>query len=222
MALFDEPETWPADDLIGASFAMDPDLIVQAYRRGIFPMPLGSDLVGWYSPQRRGILPLDGLKVSRSLRKNARKYRITVDQAFERVMERCADPNRPYGWIDREIVEMYTLLHRVGIVHSVEAWDDAGRLVGGLYGVSIGGLFAGESMFHDREHGRDASKAALIGLVAKLNAAGPEGRVLDVQWRTDHLESLGVIEIPRRAYLRRLRIALTLPQPDWAGDHVSA
>ena len=215
MTLFDDPESWPDDDLIGASLGMDPWAIAEAYTRGVFPMPLEGNLVGWYSPLRRGILPLDGLRVSRSLRKTARRYRITVDRAFPEVLARCADPNRPHGWIDRDIAEAYTCLHERGIVHSVEAWDARGRLAGGLYGVGLGGLFAGESMFHDPEWGRDASKAALIGLVERITAAGPEGRVLDVQWRTDHLASLGVIEIPRRDYLERVTAALELPAPLW-------
>lgn len=217
MTLFDDPESWPDDDLIGASLGMDPWVIVEAYSKGAFPMPLDGQLIGWYSPLRRGILPLDGLKVSRSLRKSAQRYRLTVNQAFPDVLDRCGDPRRPHGWINRDIVDMYTCLHDHGIAHSVEAWDSAGRLVGGLYGVSLGGLFAGESMFHDPRWGRDASKAALIGLVARLAAAGPEGRLLDVQWRTDHLASLGVIDLPRCEYLARLKTAVGLAPPDWAG-----
>lgn len=215
--LFDDPANWPDDDLIGASLGMDPWVIVEAYSKGAFPMPLDGQLVGWYSPLRRGILPLDGLRVSRSLRKSAQRYRITVDQAFTEVLDRCGDPRRPHGWINGDIVEIYTCLHAREIAHSVEAWDAEGRLAGGLYGVSLGGLFAGESMFHDARWGRDASKAALIGLVARLSAAGARGRLLDVQWRTDHLASLGVIEVPRREYLARLELALQLPPPDWAG-----
>lgn len=191
-------------------------MVVEAYRHGVFPMPLDSDLIGWYSPARRGILPLDGLKVSRSLRKSARRYRITVDRAFDQVLTRCGDPTRPHGWITSDIAEIYTFLHEQGIVHSVEAWNGEGRLVGGLYGVSIAGLFAGESMFHDPVHGRDASKAALIGLTERLTAAGAEGRLLDVQWRTEHLATLGVVEVTRRTYLARLRAALELPAPIWA------
>lgn len=216
VTLFDDPASWPEDDLIGASIGMDPWAIVEAYSKGAFPMPLDGQLVGWYSPLRRGILPLDGLRVSRSLRKSAQRYRITVDQAFPEVLERCGDPRRPHGWINRDIVEMYTLLHAHEIAHSVEAWDAEGRLAGGLYGVSLGGLFAGESMFHDPRWGRDASKAALIGLVARLTRAGAPGRLLDVQWRTDHLASLGVIEVSRCDYLSRLRVALQLSPPSWA------
>lgn len=216
MSLFDDPASWPDDDLIGASLGMDPWVIVEAYSKGVFPMPLDGRLVGWYSPLRRGILPLDELKVSRSLRKSARRYRITVDRAFPEVLARCGDPSRPHGWINGDIAEMYTCLHQQGVVHSVEAWDAGNRLAGGLYGVNLGGLFAGESMFHDSHWGRDASKAALIGLVSRLAAAGTRGRLLDVQWRTAHLASLGVTEVPRQDYLTRLRVALPLPAPNWA------
>ncbi|QDP98533.1 leucyl/phenylalanyl-tRNA--protein transferase [Microlunatus elymi] len=195
-----------------------PELVVAAYRSGVFPMPQhgfrGRELMGWYSPLDRGILPLDGLRVTRSLTKMIKRYRITVDTAFEQVLIRCADPSRPGGWIDDRIATVYTLLHRAGIVHSVEAWTSDDQLAGGLYGVSIGGLFAGESMFHDPVIGRDASKAALVGLVDILRMdARP--RLLDVQWQTPHLAGLGVIEIDRDDYLCRLAAALELPSPRW-------
>jgi leucyl/phenylalanyl-tRNA--protein transferase len=164
---------------------------------------------------RRGILPLDGLRVPRSLRKMANRYEIRVDTAFDEVLARCGDPRRTGSWIDHGIVEVYTELHHAGVVHSVEAWTPAGQLAGGLYGVSLGGLFAGESMFHDPEVGRDASKVALIALVQILTAAGPEHRLLDVQWQTPHLETLGVIEIGRTQYLSELKRALTVPAPSW-------
>lgn len=218
MPLFGDPARWPDDDLIGWS---DPDevdamVVVEAYGSGVFPMPV-QEVMGWWSPMDRGVLPLDGLRVSRSLRKTAKRYRITVDQAFAEVIARCADPAREGAWIDGRIRELYAELHAAGIVHSVEAWDGEGRLVGGLYGVALGGLFAGESMFHDPEHGRDASKAALIGLVERLRAAGhPEQRLLDVQWRTDHLATLGVEELPRSAYLARLDRALAVPPVAWS------
>ncbi|GAB3625020.1 leucyl/phenylalanyl-tRNA--protein transferase [Mariniluteicoccus endophyticus] len=218
MTTFGPPEDWPADDLIGWSREVDPMMVVEAYASGVFPMPV-EDVMGWWSPLRRGILPLDGLKVSRSLRKTAKRYRITVDQAFGQVIDRCADPARDGFWIDGTIRALYRSLHAGGIAHSVEAWDAEGRLVGGLYGVAIGGLFAGESMFHDTVHGRDASKAALIGLVDVLRAAGDiDRRLLDVQWQTDHLATLGVVEVPRSAYLARLEQALELCVPRFGQD----
>lgn len=215
MAAFGDPESWPRQDHIAIGWRTDQNLLLDAYREGAFPMPIGGGVMGWFSPLQRGILPLDGVRVTRSLRKSAKRFTVTVDQAFDEVLARCGDPARPDGWIDEQIVGAYTGLQRRGIVHSVEAWDAAGRLCGGLYGVSIGGLFAGESMFHDPEHGRDASKVALLGLVDLLTNDGVPGRLLDVQWRTDHLASLGVIEVPRERYLRLLRRALALPAPVW-------
>ena len=215
---FGAPEAWPDDDLVAVSHDIDLDLTLAGYASGVFPMPLQPGLMGWWSPVERGVLPLDELRVTRSLRKTMRRYEIRVDTAFGEVLAACADPRRPRGWIDEQITDVYTRLHERGVVHSVEAWaDDA--LVGGLYGVSVGGLFAGESMFHDPERGRDASKAALVALVDLLRGDADAGtqapRLLDVQWRTDHLASLGVVEVPRSAYLARLRQALLLPPPDW-------
>jgi leucyl/phenylalanyl-tRNA--protein transferase len=212
---FGPPRTWPEDDLIGISRQFDAALAVSGYRHGVFPMPFDRGLTAWYSPLRRGILPLDGLRVPRSLRKMANRYEIRVDTAFDEVLARCGDPRRTGSWIDHGIVEVYTELHHAGVVHSVEAWTPAGQLAGGLYGVSLGGLFAGESMFHDPEVGRDASKVALIALVQILTAAGPEHRLLDVQWQTPHLETLGVTEIGRSQYLLELKRALTVPAPSW-------
>ncbi|WP_300683377.1 leucyl/phenylalanyl-tRNA--protein transferase [Nocardioides sp.] len=227
-----EPSSWDfvspdddrLDDLVAIGADLAPGTLVAAYRRGLFPMPgeLPGDPVHWFSPVHRGILPLapaglegtgeGGLRVPRSLRKSAKHFEIRVDTAFDEVVLACADPGRDGGWIDRSIQRAYGDLHRLGWAHSIEAWTLDGRLAGGLYGVSIGGLFAGESMFH-RE--RDASKVALIGLVDLLTADGVTGRLLDVQWQTDHLATLGVIEVPRRDYLRRLGRALELPAPAW-------
>jgi leucyl/phenylalanyl-tRNA--protein transferase len=211
---FGPPETWRDDDLIAVSAEFDPDLALAAYAAGVFPMPVRPGLMGWWSPLRRGVLPLDGLRVTRSLRKMLPRYTIRVDTAFDAVLAACADPDRPGGWIDDDIARVYRALHAAGRAHSVEAWagDD---LAGGLYGISLGGLFAGESMFHHPEIGRDASKAALVALVDLLTAAGPTGRVLDVQWRTDHLASLGVVEIDRSTYVAGLPAALALPDPAW-------
>ena len=168
----------------------------------------------WWSPVRRGVLPVRGMQVSRSLRRSARDFEIRVDTAFEEVLDACADPARDSGWIDPQIRAAYLRLHELGWVHSVEAWRD-GRLAGGLYGVAIGGLFAGESMFH-RE--RDASKVALLGLCGLLDDEFADTRLIDVQWRTPHLASLGVVEIPRREYLARLAAALRLPRPGFLGQ----
>ncbi|MST31904.1 leucyl/phenylalanyl-tRNA--protein transferase, partial [Acidimicrobiaceae bacterium USS-CC1] len=153
-----------------------------------------------------GILPLEGLRVTRSLRRAAARYEVRVDTAFPEVIDACADARRPGAWIDAAVRDAYTRLHRLGWAHSVEAWDDAG-LAGGLYGVAVGGLFAGESMFHRRT---DASKVALVGLVDRLRAGG--GRLLDVQWATDHLRSLGAVERTRDEYHRLLDEALAAPQ----------
>jgi len=212
---FGAPSGWRPDDLIGVSREFDADLVLAAYRSGVFPMPSRKRLMGWYSPLRRGVLPLDDLRVTRSLRKMTRRYEIRIDSDFEAVLDGCADPSRDGGWIDADIRAVYRQLHRAGFVHTVEAWTDSGELAGGLYGVGLGGLFAGESMFHRPDIGRDASKVALVALVELMSAAGGDGRLLDVQWRTDHLASLGVVEISRLDYLRRLRIALELPDPDW-------
>jgi len=224
-SVFGPPDRWPERDLIGMSEQLTPELAIAGYRSGVFPMPQhgfrGRDLIGWYSPLDRGILPLAGLRVSRSLRKMIKRYTITVDTAFDQVIRRCGDPRRPGGWIDDQILAVYTRLHEVGLVHSVEARIDDGRLAGGLYGVSIGGLFAGESMFHDPQIGRDASKAALVALVDILGPDDQE-RLLDVQWLTPHLATLGVIEIERDEYLRRLSEALELPEPDFEAWRQSA
>lgn len=198
----------PGVDLVAAGMSIDPALMLSGYRRGLFSMPLADELVGWFSPDPRGILPLDNLHVSRSLRKSMKHYRITVDRAFDDVLAACADPARPGHWIADDFIAAFRSLHRLGWAHSVEVWDADGRLAGGLFGIEVGGLFSGESMFHS---GRDASKAALVALVEILAAAGGR-RLLDVQWRTEHLGSLGVVEVSRGEYLRRLAgVAATPP-----------
>jgi leucyl/phenylalanyl-tRNA---protein transferase len=201
------------DDLVGIGADLEPGTLLAAYRRGLFPMPDGGvrPPMCWFCPVDRGVIPLDGLLVSRSLRRAVRSFEIRVDTAFEEVVAACADPRRPQGWITTGIVEAYVELHRLGWAHSVEAWRD-GRLAGGLYGVGIGGLFAGESMFH-RE--RDASKVALVGLVDLLYDEHAEDRLLDIQWVTPHLETLGAVEIPREEYLDRLGVALEVPEARW-------
>lgn len=209
---FGDPTDYdPTDDLVAIGADLEPGTLLAAYRRGLFPMPSGTrgDPTYWFSPVRRGVLPLDGLVVSRSLRRAARDFEIRVDTAFAEVVDACADPRRAQGWIDEDVKTAYRRLHELGWAHSVEAWQD-GRLAGGLYGVSIGGLFAGESMFH---RVRDASKVALVGLVGLLKDEHAEDRLLDVQWSTPHLASLGVVELSRAAYLRRLGVALGVPEP---------
>jgi leucyl/phenylalanyl-tRNA--protein transferase len=207
---FPRPDLWPRDqDLIVLGADLRPGTLLAAYRRGLFPMPHLDGHVGWWSPVFRGVLPLDGMRVTRSLRKSASRFQIRVDTALGEVIDACADPSRPDGWIDDDVRAAYLRLHELGWVHSVEAWRD-GRLAGGLYGVAIGGLFAGESMFH-RE--ADASKVALLGLIDLLRDEHAAHRLLDTQWATPHLSSLGVVEVPRATYLARLRTALELPIP---------
>ena len=184
-------------------------LLVAAYASGWFPMASEGE-IRWYSPDPRGILPLDAVHIPRRLARvmRAGRFRIEVDRAFGDVMRACAADERdredPGTWIDDEIIESYTALHEAGIAHSVEAWIDD-RLVGGLYGVALRGAFFGESMFH---HETDASKVALVALVERLRARGY--RLLDTQWVTPHLEQFGAVEIPREDYLRRLEQSLTL------------
>ncbi len=172
---FGSPEQWRHDDLIGVSRVFDPELALAAYQCGVFPMPTRPGLMGWYSPLERAVLPLNGLRISRSLRKSMRRYQVRIDTAFDDVLDGCADRRRPSGWINREIRRVYRRLHKRGVVHSVEAWTSDGELAGGLYGVSIGGLFAGESMFYRPGIGRDASKVALVALVNVLRRSGRGG-----------------------------------------------
>jgi leucyl/phenylalanyl-tRNA---protein transferase len=215
---FPDPSRAGEGEVVGLGGDLEPGTILTAYRQGIFPMPLRRRKLAWWSPQPRAVLPLDGLHASRRLRRSARRFEVRVDTAFEQVVEACADPRRPGAWIDLDIRAAYVRLHRLGWAHSVEAWSaETGELEGGLYGVAIGGLFAGESMFH---RATDASKVALLHLVDLLAAAegGPQaaaraGRLLDVQWRTDHLASLGAVEVGRERYGELLRRALTLPLP---------
>lgn len=207
----DLPSDGGGDDLVGMGADLEPGTLLAAYRQGLFPMPSDDPGLGmlWWSPVERGVLPLDGLRVSRSLRQAVRRMEVRVDTAFDEVVRGCADPGRDGAWIDDEIVAAYTRLHELGWAHSVEAWQD-GELAGGLYGVAVGGLFAGESMFH---RVRDASKVALVGLVDLLRDEHADRRVLDVQWRTEHLASLGVVTVPRPSYLAMLELAVGAPLP---------
>lgn len=202
---FPPPEVWPDDDdLICIGGDLDPATLIHAYRSGLFPMhDNDSDDLGWWSPLQRGVLPLDGLRVSRSLRRSLRRYDVTIDGDFEQVMRHCGRPNRPGGWIDAKFIAAYCRLHEMGWAHSVEVRDTSGTLVGGLYGVRVAGLFAGESMFSDAV---DASKVALVRLVEWMTVE--KMVLLDTQWQTPHLATLGVIEIPRSVYLALLRVAV--------------
>lgn len=204
------PPAMEADEhgIVAVGADLEPGTLLAAYRSGLFPMRTGRDgPVAWWSPDPRGVLPLDGLHVGRSLRKARRRFTVTVDAGFTEVMQACADPSRPHGWIDDSFVAAYTELHRLGWAHSVEVWSPEGELVGGVYGVAIGGLFAGESMFH---RARDASKVGLVELVERLG----QGRAVlfDVQWTTSHLLSLGVADVSRDRYLELLRDAIERPQ----------
>jgi leucyl/phenylalanyl-tRNA--protein transferase len=175
-------------------------LLVRAYREGIFPMGLDDGEIGWFSPDPRGILPLDAFRVPSRLARVVRKgvFEVAIDRDFAAVMRACADARDEGTWINDEIFESYVALHHAGVAHSVECWQD-GALAGGLYGVHLGGAFFGESMFH---RVTDASKVALVALVERMNARGFE--LLDIQWVTEHLVQFGATEIPRADYLARL------------------
>lgn len=189
--------------VVGIGADLEPSTLLAAYRRGLFPMRLGARApIAWWSPDPRAVIPLDGFHASRSLHRVRRRFDVTVSAAFAAVVAGCADPRRPNGWIDESFIGAYTRLHEMGWAHSVEVWRE-GVLAGGVYGVRIGGLFAGESMFHTQ---RDASKVALWALVDGLRLDGAS--LLDVQWTTPHLASLGAIDLPRSEYLRRLRTTL--------------
>jgi leucyl/phenylalanyl-tRNA--protein transferase len=205
------------DDLAGIGADLAPGTLLAGYRSGLFPMDVHLEdgtALGWWSPDPRAVLPLDGLRITSSLRQSARRMRVTHDVAFVDVMRACSRPAAPDRWISPDFIRAYTALHELGWAHSVEVWDQAGDLVGGLYGVQIGGFFAGESMFHVV---RDASKVALVDLVRSLGGASghAEGRLLDVQWRTEHLGRMGALAIPRAEYLGLLRRAITLDPTPW-------
>lgn len=204
---FPDPRAYD-DDIICIGGDLEPATLFEAYTHGLFPMATDG-VMAWWSPVRRGVLPLDGLRVTRSMRQSAKHFEVRVDTAFEAVIDACADPRRTGGWIDDQIRSSYVRMHELGWAHSVEAWRD-GELAGGLYGVAIAGMFAGESMF---SRARDASKVALMGLVDLLSDEYAGWRVLDTQWQTAHLATLGVIEIPREEYLRRLDRSLEIPLP---------
>ena len=204
---FPDPRTGPGDAPLAWGGDLLPATLLDAYRHGIFPWPDDDQTLMWWSPDPRAEIPLDGLALSRSLRRLLRSGRLhcSVDAAFHAVVVACAD--RAEGtWILPGLVESYTALHDLGVAHSVEVWDEQEALVGGLYGVSIGGAFMGESMFH-RASG--ASKVALVHLVEHLRSRG--FALLDAQMPTPHLASLGAVAVPRDAFLDHLDAALALP-----------
>ena len=228
-------------DIVAVGGDVTADSILRAYSRGIFPMAMlvgepdddpgadtthdgsadtthddGASMLAWWSPLARGVLPLGALKVSRSLAKSCRRFHVTVDRNFEQVLRACADPNRDGVWIEDDFLAAYRELHERGYAHSVETRTRSGSLVGGLICVEQGGLVNGDSMFHWES---DASKVALVALVRLLCAAPAAtglptwlgGRLLDVQWTTDHLSSLGAVDLPRGDYVSLLPAALSAP-----------
>ncbi len=200
---------------------LTPELLLRAYAGGVFPMAESRDdtEIFWVDPRHRGVFPLDGFRISRSLRRAILRadYTVRTDFAFDAVVEGCAD--RPETWINPEIAALYSALHRGGAAHSLEVWRD-GRLIGGVYGVALGAAFFGESMF---SRATDASKIALAWLVDRLRAGG--FRLFDTQFLTPHLASLGAVEISRAEYRRRLADALgrraSFDPPDYAPDAYS-
>jgi leucyl/phenylalanyl-tRNA---protein transferase len=207
-ARFPDPRKARGVEVLAVGAEFSPGTLLRAYRSGIFPWPHASGVVPWCSPDPRAIFLLDGEPHwSRSLRRTLRKHtmEVTRDVAFAEVMNRCAETRREGTWIVPEMIEAYTELHRLGWAHSVEVWEGE-ALVGGIYGIAIGGLFAGESMFHTKT---DASKIAFAHAVAHLRARGY--RLFDVQVLSEHLASLGCVEVPRLEYLDRLDRALALP-----------
>jgi len=181
-----------------------PDVLLQGYRLGVFPMAMEDGAIEWFSPDPRGILPLADFHLPHALKRVLRQavFEIRINTSFRHVMQRCAE--RPETWINEEIIQSYVRLHELGCAHSVEAWQE-GKIVGGLYGVAIGGAFFGESMFHDVT---DASKIALSALVDRLRER--KFTLLDTQWLTPHLQRFGAIEVARPQYMYLLARAVAL------------
>lgn len=202
--VFPPADTADEHGIVGVGADLEPRTVISAYTQGLFPMPLEPNgPVAWWSPDPRAVIPIDGFHISRSLRKSMKRFHFTVNTAFAEVIDACADDSRPHGWIDGQIKRAYAELNRLGWAHSIETRNEAGDLVGGVYGIGIRRFFAGESMFHTTT---DASKAALAHLVQLLAKHGTE--LFDVQWMTDHLSTLGAIDLSRSDYLRRLERAL--------------
>ena len=203
---FPTPEQWPDnDDVVAVGADLAPDTLLYAYTHGMFPMHVDRkhQTLGWYSPLRRGVIPLDGLRVTRSMRRSSRNFNVTMDMAFTDVMRYCAMTRTDGNWIDDDFIDSYSMLHAMGHARSVEVWNRDNQLVGGLYGVGVDRFFAGESMFHLET---DASKVALMHLVEVLGHEG--ATLLDTQWCTPHLATLGCIEVPRHGYLALLESAI--------------
>jgi leucyl/phenylalanyl-tRNA--protein transferase len=198
--LHDMPE---GQELVALGADLSPGMLLAGYRSGLFAMPDGREL-GWWSPDPRGVLLPGRVHVARSLRRALSRFEVSRDRAFAEVVDACADPRRPHGWITGGYRDSYLELHRLGWAHSIEVWGADGRLAGGLFGVEVGGLFAAESKFHVRT---DASKVAVVAL-SDLLADGDPRRIIDVQWCTEHLATLGAVEVPRAVYLRALPGAL--------------
>ena len=200
---FPDPRAADSDGLLATGGDLAPATVIAAYRQGIFPWPSDETMLLWWSPDPRAVMPLDGLRVSRRLGRTLRqgRFRASIDAAFTDVISGCAD--RDGTWITPDMYLAYTRLHGLGWAHSVEVWDGAGALAGGLYGLAIGGLFAAESMFH---RARDSSKIALVALVQHARRVGIT--LIDAQMPTPHLASMGAVTIPRAEYLRRLGAAV--------------
>jgi leucyl/phenylalanyl-tRNA--protein transferase len=211
-ALPDLRDVPAGQEFVAVGADLSPGMLLSGYRSGLFAMPEGGEL-GWWSPDPRGVLLPGRVHVARSLRRALARFEVSLDASFAEVVAACADPSRPHGWISGAYRDSYLALHRLGWAHSIEVWGPDGTLAGGLFGVEVGGLFAAESKFHV---GTDASKVAVVALADLLAADGDPRRVIDVQWCTEHLRSLGAREVPRPAYLRALRSALAC-QPVLSG-----
>lgn len=199
---------WPKLTNFGSNW--DSETLLSAYRSGLFPMPYEIDgnesAIGWWSPQSRAIFYPDQIYVSTSLKSAMKKFEVTVNQDFASVIRACGNPDRESGWINQDVISAFTALHEMGVAHSIEVWDNQGSLAGGLYGLELGGVFAGESMFHVA---KNASKVALVHLAELLNDGS--GRIIDTQWMTKHLESMGAKAIDRGDYCRKLPFLLEIP-----------
>lgn len=199
---------WPKLTKFGSTW--DPEVLLTAYRTGLFPMPYEIDgqesAIGWWSPEPRAVFYPDEIDISKSMKSAMKKFKVTVDVDFEAVIRACGNPERESGWINEDVVSAFMSLHRLGVAHSIEVWDLAGNLAGGLYGLELGGLFAGESMFHSTTN---ASKVALIHLAGLLDDG--LGRVIDTQWMTSHLASMGAKAMSRRDYCQILPRLLEIP-----------